>query len=620
MVRAAEDIEANAVGWCPARVAGRVLWRPVTREGAALRSWRWSNARGAWVGDETLAPRVLWRARRGPIDATTAGELFELPATGADVPPADGRRPPVEGEDTRRAPDPEAPAVEAPPVADAPPPANDATPAAAEHWSEDFEERLAIAAEGGAPDPEAVARHQLGAELAPVEVDHGPAETSPSAPNDAPAGDPSRGAPGDAPAEHAPAPFVPWQSAPFPALTSARGPGRRYVPRDPLPDDAAAVRRALVDPEAVAAALGLCEGVQGWGRGAGWTRIAGGVLVQCPAHGDRTPSCSVTRGPDGTLRVRCFGCDLAGDALHLVAAVYGLDARAHFVRVLEHAAHLAGVRLSTPGDRAPIAPPPRRPAPAPDPAPSNAALAPDVFAALVRALLAAAPLDGPHAADVRAYLDARGILDAARADGWGALPSGMVAQGDVRARIVAAVGVEAWEASGLAHPRDPLMFAWGSTHRVVIPWRNVDGEPVWLQRRAVGRFDGPRYVAPAGTSPAAPYGAHQLAALPLDAPAALVEGAVDALALRAACEVDGSPFAVLGLPGVKGWRRPWGALLAGRPVAIALDGDAAGDAAADVIARELAGLASNVNRWRPAGGAKDWGEAWEQRKATARAS
>lgn len=584
MVRAAEDIEANAVGWCPARVAGRVLWRPVTREGAALRSWRWSNARGAWVGDETLAPRVLWRARRGPIDATTAGELFELPATGADVPPADGRRPPVEGEDARRAPDTEAPAVEAPP-------ANDATPP---------------------PAVEAPDAHQLGAELA---ADDGPAETSPEYSNDAPAGDPSRGAPSDAPA-----PFVPWQSAPFPALTSSRGPGRRYAPREPLPDDAAAVRRALVDPEAVAAALGLCEGAQGWGRGAGWTRIAGGVLVQCPAHGDRTPSCSVTRGPDGTLRVRCFGCDLAGDALHLVAAVYGLDARAHFVRVLEHAAHLAGVRLSTPGDRAPVAPPPRKPAPPPDPAPSNGGLAPDVFAALVRALLAAAPLDGPHGTDVRAYLSARGILDAARADGWGALPPGMVAQGDVRARIVAAVGVEAWEASGLAHPRDPLMFAWGSSHRVVIPWRGVDGSPTWLQRRAVGRFDGPRYVAPAGTSPSAPYGAHQLAALALDAPAALVEGAVDALALRAACEVDGAPFAVLGLPGVKGWRRPWAALLAGRPVALALDGDDAGDDAAEIIARELAGLASNVNRWRPAGGAKDWGEAWEQRKATARAS
>lgn len=593
-----DDVETWADGWCPVRDDTEALtWRPVTREARGLRTWVRDTAAGAWVSDEALPRGVRpWAHRHGPVDTVPRpAPVFELPAKGDDVPALDAPDPgrwafdpaalrgPIEGEDARRAavtssapaPGPFVQPSDGDPI-DAPP---------AEH----------------APDA-----HQLGAELAA---------------DDGPAGDPSRGAPDDAPAaEHAPAPFVPWQSAPFPALTSSRGPGRRYAPREPLPDDAAAVRRALVEPEAVAAALGLCEGVQGWGRGAGWTRIAGGVLVQCPAHGDRTPSCSVTRGPDGTLRVRCFGCDLAGDALHLVAAVYGLDARAHFVRVLEHAAHLAGVRLSTPGDRAPVAPPPRKPAPTPDPAPSNAALAPDVFAALVRALLAAAPLDGPHAADVRAYLDARGILDAARADGWGALPSGMVAQGDVRARIVAAVGVETWEASGLAHPRDPLMFAWGSSHRVVIPWREVDGSPTWLQRRAVGRFDGPRYVAPAGTSPAAPYGAHQLAAVPLDAPAALVEGAVDALALRAACEVDGSPFAVLGLPGVKGWRRPWGALLAGRPVAIALDGDAAGNAAADVIARELAGLASNVNRWRPAGGAKDWGEAWEQRKATARAS
>lgn len=606
-MKRADDVETWADGWCPVRDASEaVTWRPVTREARGLRTWVRDAAAGAWVSDE-LVPRPArpWAHRHGPVAALGA-VVFELPAKGDDVPPVDapdpGRwafdpaalRSPVEGEDAAR-PAPSIPSpgpfelpgdgdpLDAPPVVDAADVALDA--------------------------------HQLGAEQPAAGLD-----ASGEYFNDAgPAVEASPGAPDDAPAVTSSAPFVPWQSAPPYIPPSPRGRGR-YAPREPLPDDAAAVRRALVDPEAVAAALGLCEGAQGWGRGATWTRIAGGVLVQCPAHGDRTPSCSVTRGPDGTIRVRCFGCELAGDVLHLVAAAYNLDARGAFVRVLEHAAHLAGVRLSTPGERAPAAPPPRRAAPPPAPAPSNAALAPDVFAALVRALLAAAPLDGPHGADVRAYLDARGILDAARADGWGALPATESGRGDVRARIVAAVGVEAWEASGLAHPHDPARWCWGSSHRVVIPWRDGDGAPVWLQRRAVGRVDGARYVAPGGTSPAAPYGAHQLAGLALDAPAALVEGAVDALALRAACEADGIAVAVLGLPGVKGWRRPWGAMLAGRAVALALDGDDAGDAAAEHIARELAGVASNVNRWRPAGGAKDWGEAWERRKATARAS
>jgi hypothetical protein len=176
---------------------------------------------------------------------------------------------------------------------------------------------------------------------------------------DAIAADASRGAPGDGPAVEARTerePFTPWQSAPFPSRAPYTGPvatpraSRSTTTRPPC--------AALVDPEGVAAALGLCEGVQGWGKRATWARIAGGVLVQCPAHSDHTASCGITRGADGTLRVRCFGCDLAGDVLHLVAAVYNLDVRGGFVRVLEHAAHVAGVRLSTHVDRPPVSPPP----------------------------------------------------------------------------------------------------------------------------------------------------------------------------------------------------------------------------------------------------------------------
>ncbi len=93
------------------------------------------------------------------------------------------------------------------------------------------------------------------------------------------------------------------------------------------------LRRELSDPRALCAALGL--GVHPRDR----IPQSKGVTVRCPRHGG--VSCSVTRAPDGTVRVKCFGCDFAGDALHLIAEVHGLDTRRHCVEVLRVAADLA---------------------------------------------------------------------------------------------------------------------------------------------------------------------------------------------------------------------------------------------------------------------------------------
>src|SRR5690242_18399964 len=98
-------------------------------------------------------------------------------------------------------------------------------------------------------------------------------------------------------------------------------------------EQATELRYRLADPVDLARRLGLLEGAK---------RQPTGLFVLCPAHGERTPSCSVTRGPDGTIRVRCFGCDLSGDVLTLVAAASGLDVRRDFRRVLERAASAAG--------------------------------------------------------------------------------------------------------------------------------------------------------------------------------------------------------------------------------------------------------------------------------------
>lgn len=100
-------------------------------------------------------------------------------------------------------------------------------------------------------------------------------------------------------------------------------------------DHAREIRLALKDPHRLCSALGLLQHKH--------TRAGRNYVVCCPVHGDRTPSCSVRIAQDGTVAVKCFGCDLAGDALHLVAAVHSLDLSANFKEVLLAAAEIAGL-------------------------------------------------------------------------------------------------------------------------------------------------------------------------------------------------------------------------------------------------------------------------------------
>ncbi len=93
------------------------------------------------------------------------------------------------------------------------------------------------------------------------------------------------------------------------------------------------VRRALSAPRAVAEKLGLKVGQAG----------SSYVLVCCPVHAERTGSCSL-HVRDGTLAVKCWGCDWTGDVLHLIAAVEQLDIARSFREVLARAAELAGMR------------------------------------------------------------------------------------------------------------------------------------------------------------------------------------------------------------------------------------------------------------------------------------
>jgi hypothetical protein len=101
-----------------------------------------------------------------------------------------------------------------------------------------------------------------------------------------------------------------------------------------LNDHVREVRSALTNPRALCEKLGLLKGAK--------PQAGDGVSICCPVHGERDPSCSVSRGPDGTIRVKCFACDFATDALGLIANVEGLSLRGEFREVLARGAEFAG--------------------------------------------------------------------------------------------------------------------------------------------------------------------------------------------------------------------------------------------------------------------------------------
>lgn len=261
-------------------------------------------------------------------------------------------------------------------------------------------------------------------------------------------------------------------------------------------------------------------------------------MIRCPVHGERTdPSLSLRAGGDGTLGAVCHGCGWRGDALSLIAAVDGLDVRRDFGRVLERAAEIAGgfVRATVKESLQVRPEAPRLPE--------------DVAAELFKRICERGRLRARRA--VEAYLERRGLLEAARDDGWATLPSldemldvarGMCKEmGSPEAafgqrgaqqpaaerpgltgktldvaptvpgpRVMRLVGArgrcgEASEQVSGAFafgPEDLLIAAklarwdregrlrlvWGR-HRLVIPWRGPDGRIQALQRRLI---DAPR--------------------------------------------------------------------------------------------------------------------------------
>jgi len=217
-------------------------------------------------------------------------------------------------------------------------------------------------------------------------------------------------------------------------------------------DRAIEVRRRLADPWDVCRRLGIDEGAKPQARG---------LMIRCPWHADRSPSCSVREAEDETISVNCFGCGATGDVLDLVAISHRLDVRGNFADVLRLADALAGVDQPKSLDRR--LPRPGRTFPPPD---------------HVAALWASCRPIGQDA-EVSAWLTSRGLDP-----------------GDVESFDLAR-----------ALPTDSFLPTWAqfrgrswreTGHRCILPMFDQRGGLASVRARRVADDDGPKTLPPAG--------------------------------------------------------------------------------------------------------------------------
>ncbi len=337
------------------------------------------------------------------------------------------------------------------------------------------------------------------------------------------------------------------------------------TPRDPRAD-VDAVKRALSDPRDVCRRLGLDQGAKPQG--------GGGLMILCPAHQERTPSCSITRGPDGTLRANCFGCSFVGDVFHLLALVENLDADRDFPELVRRAADLARLRLvgEAPAPRAPAKVIPMAPRRTYPPGPEVGALW-----SLCRPVL--------EDAEACRWLEGRGLAPAviARHDLARALPLGRELP-----------GWASYRGDRSMRPRPEPWSVLG--YRLIVPLYDAEGVIRSVRARAVME------VAPADPKALPPSGHASQGLVLADALAAemLARGAWPEHADKRVVIAEGEPdfltwgmratIAVLGLAGSGQWTESLAQRIpAGTTVIIRTDQDDAGDIYAEVVTRTLWG-------------------------------
>lgn len=317
------------------------------------------------------------------------------------------------------------------------------------------------------------------------------------------------------------------------------------------------IRRSLTDVHGLCSALGLMKGAKRQG--------GKGLSVCCPSHGEKVASCSVTLGPDGTIRVRCFSCDFAGDVFHLIAAVRGLDLKRDFPEILREAAALAGIHDFDAGGSAAWTPPAQT---APPPRDDRSyPLQSEVGSVWAKSI----PVTAHDA--VAAWLTSRGLDPEvlARTDAARALPLG--------------ANLPRW-ASFKGDADEPR--SWAETgHALIFPVYDPKGQRVSVRAgRIIDGKDAPKRLPPAGHLSAGLVLANKAALAVLGHGARydvlIVEGEPDFLTWAA------EPVAVFSVG--SGWwtKAHANRIPGGTKVVIRTHQDAAGDKYAEEIARTLA--------------------------------
>lgn len=300
--------------------------------------------------------------------------------------------------------------------------------------------------------------------------------------------------------------------------------------------------------------------------------------LACPYHDERTPSATLRVGPEGTLRLHCFGsCSRSWDALSLVAQVHSLDVDRDFRDVLATCAGLAGVGPLPPGHQ----PPPRQPHPEPEPP----RYAPPAEISRLMAWCEAVT----HDPVCSAALAGRGINPGLVADLGLALALRLDVEPDAIPRW-ARVGGLPWPEAGF---------------RLLVPTFAVLAGEVTLAGLRAWRVegdasDGRKRVAPAGCSQAGLFLACPTARRMLERGSAaklvVVEGEPDFLSLATLSALHGRDIGVLGV--VAGsWTTGLAACVpVGSTVAVCTHDDGAGDRYAQTVEASAEGRFRVVRR------------------------
>lgn len=331
------------------------------------------------------------------------------------------------------------------------------------------------------------------------------------------------------------------------------------------------IRRTLIGPADICSQLGIADGSK---------RQARGITVRCPAHDDSSASCSVTVGPDGTIRVRCFGCELSGDVFNLIAAVRGWDTKNDFPRILEEAAELAGLfeileeLRGRSGERRGPSPAPLRPKPLPPRAPERTYPPLSEVSALWR--------------DTAPVTEIPGVADYLRGRG---LDPEEIAQFDLARALPSAAPLPRWASyRGDAAEARPWVEI---GHQLLLPVYDAKGGHRSVRAGRVTEGSTPKRLPPSGHLAsglvlADPLGVAMLSGSGLRGDLLVVEGEPDFLTWASLVARQNAPVAVIGV-GSGSWTREHARRVpGGTRVVIRTHRDPAGDKYAAEIGFTLA--------------------------------